>query len=220
MCNFLVWSYGTITSINWLEAIKALASVATAIIAFLALRNWQRQDKAKREAEFLDAFIEAVNTNITEMPKPITILEMAKIGMASYAPTFENGEQADIAVKGAIAYIHKEGERQAKHLLSVLEDIQPSTIKLRSLVAKGQVFKFKDYTKCQNAVEMLAWQLDRLEAFTAIIGSPTLNWEHPEVLTQLKDVMSIDPDDIRKKLKLSNVAVLEFAKDNYNHIYG
>jgi hypothetical protein len=54
MRDAAVWSLDAITSINWLEVIKALAPVATAVIAFLALKNWRRQDKAKREAEFLD----------------------------------------------------------------------------------------------------------------------------------------------------------------------
>jgi hypothetical protein len=57
MCDALVWSFDAITSINWLEVIKTLAPVATAVIAFLALKNWQRQDKAKREVEFLDALM-------------------------------------------------------------------------------------------------------------------------------------------------------------------
>jgi hypothetical protein len=136
----------------WLEVIKALAPVVTAFIAFSALKNWQRQDKAKREADFLDALIEAAHTYIAEMPKPITILEMAKIGMVSHAPTWENGEQADIEIKGAIAYIQKYGERDAKRLQEVLETVKPSIIKLRSLGAKGQVFKFDGYAKCWNAV--------------------------------------------------------------------
>jgi hypothetical protein len=50
MCDVLVWSLAAITAINWLEVIRALATVATAVIAGLALKNWQRQDKAKREA--------------------------------------------------------------------------------------------------------------------------------------------------------------------------
>ncbi|MFZ2872524.1 hypothetical protein [Zavarzinia sp.] len=62
MCDTLAWAVDAITNINWLEVIKALAPVATAIIAFIALKNWQRQDKAKREAEFLDALIEATHT--------------------------------------------------------------------------------------------------------------------------------------------------------------
>ena len=121
---------------NWLEIIKTLAPVATAVIALIALKNWQHQDKAKREAEFLDALIDATHTYIAEMPKPITILEMAKIGMESHKPTWESGEPADIAVKGAIAYIQKNGEREAKRLLEALEAVQPSVIKLRAFSEK------------------------------------------------------------------------------------
>lgn len=216
----LVWSFDTITGINWLELIKALAPVATAFIAFFALRNWQRQDKAKREADFLDALIEAAHAYIVEMPKPITILEMAKIGMESHAPTWETGEEADIAVKGAIAYIQKYGEDAAKRSLEVLEAVRPSVIKLRSLAAKGQVFKFAGYAKCRNAVAMLTWHFDRIEAFMAFIGSPTWNWEHPKVLKQLKDMMAIDPDEIRKSVQENNVVLLEFTSETYERVYG
>lgn len=209
-----------ITSLNWLEVIKAIAPVATAIIAFVALKNWQRQDKAKREVEFLDALIEATHTYLAEIPKPITLLEMAKIGMASHVKTGESGEPTDKAVKGAIAYIQKNGERDAKRLLEVLEAVQPSAIKLRSLAAKGQVFKFDGYAKCQNAIAMLTWHFDRLEAFISVIGSPTWNWEHPETLKLLTDMIAIDPDDIRENLRENNVVVLEYARKTYERIYG
>lgn len=220
MCDALVWSFDAITSISWLEVIKALAPVATAVIAFFALKNWQRQDKAKREAEFLDALIEATHTYIAETPKPITLLEMAKIGMKSHAPTRESGDEANKAVKGAIAYIQSNGEQDAKRLLGVLETVQPATIKLRSLTAKGQVFNFDGYAKCQNAVAALTWHFDRIEAFMAMIGSPTLNWENPEVLQNLKDVMAIDPDEMRKSVQDNNVVIIEFASGAYKRIYG
>lgn len=213
MLDALTWSFVAMTSIDWLEVIKALAPVATAVIAFLALKNWRRQDKAKREAEFLDALIEATHTYIAEIPRPTMILEMAKIGMASHAPTWEGGNEADIAVKGAIAYIHKDGEVQAKRLLEALKAIQPSVIKLRSLAAKGQMFKFNGYAKCQNAIAMLTWHFDRIEAFVAVVGSPTWNWEHPEVLKHLKDMMAIEPDEIRKSVQENNVALLEFSRE-------
>jgi hypothetical protein len=217
MCDALVWS---LDAIRWPETISALAAVATAIIALCALQTWRHQDKAKGKAEFLDALIEAAHTYIAEMPKPITHLEMARIGIHAHAPTWENGDQADIAVKGAIAYIQKNGEHDGKRLLEVLEAVQPSVVKLRSLAAKGQVFKFDDYAKCQKAVAVLTWHFDRIEAFMAVIGSPTWNWEHPEVLRHLKDVMAIDPDEIRKSIQENNVALLEFASQAYKLIYG
>jgi hypothetical protein len=39
MRDALVWSFGAIIAINWLEVIKTLAPVATAVIALWALKN-------------------------------------------------------------------------------------------------------------------------------------------------------------------------------------
>ena len=215
MMQALAWT----TNINWLEIIKTLAPVATAIIAFAALRNWQRQDKAKREAEFLDALVEGAHAYIAELPTPTTILEMAKIGMLSHAPTWEPGEESDIAVKGAIAFIEKDGERVGKRLLEALATTRPSVIKLRSLAVKGQVFSFSDYTKCQNAVAMLTWHFDRMEGFAAYISSPTWNWENPDVRERLKGIISIDASEMRTGVQNSHVALLEFGRVTYKRIY-
>lgn len=57
----------THAAINWLEVLRSLAPVATAGIAFAALRNWRRQDKAKRQPEFLDELIEATHTYFVEV---------------------------------------------------------------------------------------------------------------------------------------------------------
>ena len=220
MCEFLTRFVNALMSVNWLEVVKGLAPLATAIIAGLALRNWQRQDKAKREAEFLDAMIEATHTYIAEMPKPITLLEMAKIGMDSHVSTWESGDDKDKAVKGAIAYIQKTGEADAKRLLDVLESIQPSTIRLRSLTAKGQVFGFHGYTKCQNAVAILTSHFDRIEAFATVIGSPTWNWEHPEILKLLVNAMEMNPEEMRGSIRDNNVIILEFSRNVYKQVYG
>jgi hypothetical protein len=219
MRDFPVWSFDAITGINWLEVIKALASVVTAVVAFLALKNWQRQDKAKREAEFLDALMEATHTYIAEVSKLVTLLQMAKIGMTSHVPTWESGDEGDKAVKGTIAYIKDHGEQDAKRLEEVLEAVQPSIFELSALAAKGQVFKFDGYAKLQKAVDSLISHFDRMAAFAAVLGSPTWNWEHPAVLKLLKDAMAIDPDEIRRSNKENNLAVLEFAGETYKRIY-
>ena len=95
MCPFIAWSLNAMANISYLEIIKALAPVATTCIALVALRNWKRQDKAKREAEFLDSLIDIAHTYIAEMTKPTTLLRMAKIGMESHAPTWESGAQSE-----------------------------------------------------------------------------------------------------------------------------
>jgi hypothetical protein len=209
-----------VASFNWLEAVKTAAPVATAIIAFVALRNWQKQDKAKREAEFIDALVEAAHAYIADLPGPIQVLEIAKIGMASHAPTWQPGEDADIAVKGAILFIEKDGERVGKRLLEALVTARSSVIKLRSLAAKGQVFNFNSYENCQNAVRLLTWHFDRMEGFAAYISTSSWYWENPEVIESLKEIMSIDGGEVRRGIQDSYVALLEFARATYKRIYG
>lgn len=215
MCNELVWSLDPIASLPWLEIIKAAGPVATAIIALVALKNWQRQDKAKRQAEFLDQLTDAVHTFIAEMSKPVTLAQFIKTGMESHAPTWEGGDQS---MKGVIAYIEKHGKEESKRLLEALGAVQPATIRLRSLVAKGQMFRFVGYTKCQNAVLVLTSQFDRLEALMAFIGSPSWNWENTDVSSLVKK-FPIDTDEVQRSLKASNVVILEFVTATYGRIY-
>lgn len=220
MCDNLVWSFDAIKSINWLEIIKALGPYAAAFIGFLALQNWRRQDKAKRQAEFLDELIEAAHAYIAEIYQPVAQLHISKIGMESHVPTWEQGDEADKAVKGAIAYIQKRGEIDGKQLFDILGAMRPSTIKLRSLIVKGQVFKFREYAKCQNAINMLIWLFHRIEAYAGIIGSSTWNWENTKVLDRLREQIALDPNELKKYLEESNVAIIEFSRDNYKKIYG
>jgi len=163
--------------------------------------------------------IEATHAFIVEMHKPVAVLHSAKIGMISHVREWEDGDEGDKAVKGAIAYIDKRGAQDGKRLTAALDVVEPAVIKLRSLAAKGQVFKFRDYANCQNAVAQLTWHFDRLLSFTSMIESPTWNWEHPEVRGLLTKVMAIEPDDIRKSIGENDVAILGFARDTYERIY-
>jgi hypothetical protein len=215
MCDALVWLFDAITGLPWLAIMEAVALVATAVIAFLALKTWKRQDKAKRQAEFLDQLTDAAHTYIAEMSKPVTLVQFVAIAMKAHAPTWEGGDQS---VKGAIAYIEKRGVDDSKRLLEALAVVQPTTIRLRSLVAKGQVFKFQDYAKCQNAIKGLTWHFDRLETLTAFI-SPSWNWENPEVLSLLERIVAINADDIRKSFADDNVRLIEFVAETYGRIY-
>ena len=73
--------------------------------------------------------------------------------------------------------------------------------------------------ECQNAIAELTKHFDRIEAFIAIIRSPTWNWENPEVLRLLKNMMNINPNDIRENIKKNNIVILEFSRDTYKRLY-
>jgi len=209
-----------IAKFPWFEFIKTISSIATAVIAALAVRNWQRQDKAKREAEFLDALIETGNAYVSELSRPTTVLGIAKISMKAHAPTWEEGDSTEIALKGAIAFIKEDGERLGKTLFQELEVLKLSTVKLRSLATKGHIFRFNNYDKCQNSVKMLTWHFDRMQAFAAVIQSTSWNWSNPEIKKTLLDIMTIDPNEIRDDAMANNTLLITFARSTYEHIYG
>jgi hypothetical protein len=213
-----VWSFDVIAGLPWLQIIKALAPVATAVIAFLALKNWKRQDNAKRQADFLDQLTEAVHDFIGTMPTPVTLVQMIKIGMASHIPT-EEPKDGDPMVAGAIEYIERRGNEDAKRLLEALETSRPFQTRIRALAVKGNVFRFRDYETCKNAVTMLSWQFDRMQALAAFIRSSSWYWQNDEIITQLKKIMALDADDIRTQIGSYNAAIITYVSDRYSSLF-
>jgi hypothetical protein len=218
MCEAAAWLFEILANLRWPEIFTAAGTVALAVFAYRALAAWKGQERAKRETDFLSELADTVHSFIAEMSKPITFAKYIKIGMDSHTP---EGELEGGDVVGAITYIRKRGAEDSKRLMSVLEAIQPTTIRMQSLIAKGQVFKFDDYSKCYNAVRILAWHFGRLEALAAIIAYGDLNWNNPEVAKQLRNAMDIAADeDLENKLREQNVVVLAFFIEAYDRVYG
>lgn len=216
MCECLVW---IASNFRLTETITATASIATAVIAFLALQTWKKQDQAKVKSEFLDSLVESTHAFIAEIHKPIMLLEIARIGIKTHRPAFSGTDMAEVSPEGAVAYIKKYGDQHGKRMLEELGSIQPIVIKLRSLAAKGQVYKFDGYARCYNAVAVLTSHFDQLEAFTATIITPGMNWDNSEVLGLLKKVIAIDENEMRASVEKHNVELLEFARLAYEEIY-
>ncbi|MGE7206904.1 hypothetical protein ACQKJZ_14650 [Sphingomonas sp. NPDC019816] len=208
-----------LTTVDWLDVVRTAASVVTACLAYVALKNWRRQDKAKREAEFLDALIEATHAFIVDMAKPVTMVEMARIGMRSHGDDWDNQDENGAIAHGAVAYIDAWGERDSKRLFDALNEVRPGAIRLRSLGTKGQVFEFSNYRACHQAITSLVWQFDRIEAFAGMIGSTSWNWRNPHVRASLDKVLTITPGDLQQHLGSGNVAVLTFAQTTYRTLY-
>lgn len=207
-------------AVPWLEIVKTAAPVVTALIAFKALRNWQRQDRAKREVEFLDSLIDAVHLHVVEMQRPVQLLRAAKIGMASHVNSWEPGEAEERVVAGAIAYIRERGAEDGRRLREALVAIEPGVVRLKSLAVKGQIFPFSDYKHCHDAIAKLTWHFGRINAFNSVIENPTWNWKHEEVSSLLSKVMKIEPDEIMAELRAENSVIIAFVRDSYARIYG
>jgi hypothetical protein len=194
-----------------------MAPVATASIAFFALKNWKRQDKTKRQADFLDQFTEAVHDFIGAMRTSLARVQMIKIGMQSYIPM--EPKNNDPAIAAAIEYIDRRGDEDGKQLFEDLEGARPAATRVRALVTKGNVFKFRDYDKCEKASATLVWQFDAMEALAAFISNTTLYWQNDKIIGVLKKMMDIEPDDMRKQFGINNSEVITYVGETYGHLY-
>ncbi|MBF0293688.1 MAG: hypothetical protein HQL96_00745 [Magnetococcales bacterium] len=209
-----------IVKFDLLEVVKAFASVAMVGIAFSALRNWQRQDKAKREAEFLDSLIEAAQTYIAELYKHVKVLEISAIGVESLNISLLGCDMTEIISKYN-TYLQQCAQPEFKRLVDLIKVSQPSAIKLRSLETKGQVFKFDNYDQCRNAIAEITRHSDRFETFVIFMeSSQGWRWEHPKVQEYFKEVIAINYNEIRDSIIKNNNAIVEFARDTYALIYG
>jgi hypothetical protein len=187
-----------------------------AIIATIALTTWKRQIRAQKHIDFIDELTDTVHDFILLISGPLTSLKFAKIAIDSYSTTYKDTE--DLKNVGAIEFIKKEGNVTREGIQKQLGAVRPILSKMKSLVAKGQVLGIADYFKCQNACEMLEWSYNQIEAFSAIVGETTLNWKNPEVQRVLNKILSIDPEQIEKKLKEQNLEYILFAKQAYKNI--
>jgi hypothetical protein len=208
-----------LAGLPWLGIFRTLASVAVAFIAWRALRTWRQQEKAKRQTDFLDQLTETVHDFIGTMPAPVTMVQFIKIGMESHRP-MEQLKSRDSRVAGAIEYIERRGDEDAKRLSQVLEPARPIATRLRALATKGRVFKFQNYETCQNAVAILVWQFTRTQALATFMRNPNWYWENDEVVEQLKKLMTIEPSDIQSRLESSHAEIITYVGEVYGRIYG
>lgn len=107
----------------YFEAIGSVAAVVTAVIAYKALRSWQSQERAKRQAQFLDQLLDATHAFVIEVNKPIGHLRGAKIGMASHVESWADGDDEEKKLKGAVAYIEKRGEAPSGRMRKALASL-------------------------------------------------------------------------------------------------
>ena len=66
---------------------------------------------------------------------------------------------------------------------------------------------------------MLLWQHNRLQAVAAVIGSQNMNWDNPEVMKSIENMLTVDPDSVDQYIKESNLKFIGFVNENYTEIY-
>ncbi len=210
MCQFLI-------SIDWLKLLQTFAVLFTAFIAYGAINTWKRQAKAKKQTDFLDELTDTVHEYTQALSRPLEFLKFIYIGFESHrnlSPEPDNDKYPHI-----IAYIKSRGAEDSEKLWEHLKRGNDLVAKIESLVVRGQVYGFKNYGICHDSVKMLLWQHRRIQVVASMIGSPSLNWNHPKVIKGIENMLTVQPEDIEKHLKKYNINFIEFVDDNYKDIY-
>lgn len=210
MLEFLV-------SIDWLKVASTVATCCLAVAAFSALTSWKRQDKAKKQADFLDELADTVHEYIQSVARPNEHLRYVRIGFESYRNTVDAPDGT--LEQGAIAYIKRVGSSDCNRLWESLEPCMKLSAKINALVARGQVYGLRSYDSCRAATTMLVWQQQRLKVVASMLGNGNINWENPVVQNSLAKMLTVQPDDILNHLNENNAKFLSFVRDNYEKVY-
>ncbi len=207
----------TLLCLEWSKIIPSLASIITAFIAYNALNTWKEKEQANQKSKFIDIFIDEVHIFIAEIQPAVWAYKNIEISINTYNNADKTGSISNEAPYST--YITKNGVKDSEFLTTHLKKCTNHVSKIRSLLAKGQIYNFTDYHKCQDSSDLIIWQYDRLQAVASMIKNPNLHWENTEVQKTLGEALSQSSKDMENKLKENNILLLEFARKNYEKIY-
>lgn len=211
ICNALSW--------EWSKIIQSVASIITAVMAYKALTIWKQKVQANKKTEFIDTFIDEVHKFITLVQPAISNYKYIKMSMDTHNDTDKLNPVNNKPPQTYETYITENGTQDGDSLSTLLKECVNTMSKIRSLVAKGQIYEFIDYDKCQNASNLILQQHDRLIAVVNMISNQSLYFENPEIQKTLAKVLSQEPEEMENHLKEQNILLLEFARKNYAKIY-
>ena len=186
-------------SIDWLRAIEAIATILTLYVAYSALHTWKHQSKAQKQTDFLDGLTDKVHEYIQALSQSIHFLSTIHIRFESHKHF--NVEPDQNPHSHIIKYIELHGKEDSGTLLKHMSNSNDLFALINSLSVRGQAYKFKNYTACREAVNMLLWQHNRLQAVASVIGSQHMNWNNPEVMKSIESMLTVEPDSVNKYIK-------------------
>lgn len=217
MCEQLDWFFSALANVPWLELMKAAGPFATAGVAWVALRNWQRQDKAKREAEYLDLLVESAQNYLAALAAPIAQMSSLQAGLGFDQDKDQGQFDEDPESK---KLVRVQCEVVGGLIAQPMEKLLETQSKFISLVAKGAIFRFSRFDRLQAACGRLAFTSSLLEVTFDRVTDVSRGLDGPQLLGALKYVQSFSVDVARDNRTKANEEIMEFAKGAYKKIYG
>lgn len=210
-----VW--GWLSEQDWPAALEASAAVVTAVLAYKAIKIWRQQDSAAREADFLDKLVDEMHNFISQFSRPLAQLRVILISIRSHSP--REGTEDERLIEGVQAFIACDEGDSAAELIEALKSVQPSLIALQSLMAKGQVFGFRDYPAAYHNLLAIIQPYSRCQSVAEIIDRKHWNWQNDEVRRVALSTLKIDVDDVSNSIGRSNAAVIYCTNGWYRSLY-
>lgn len=201
--------------LDWTKVAGAVAQIGMMLVAVTALTAWKHQAKAKKQTDFLDGLTDAVHEYIQALAAPLQTFKFVHIAIESHS----GNSTAHGANAPAIEYIQRRGKEDSVELWEKLNKANEAIARINSLVTRGQVYDFQDFSSGTDSIRMLLWQHERIQAVAAMIGNPNLNWENPRVIETLEKALTVDPADIDTHLQKYDIQFIQFVVTNYRRIY-
>ena len=202
-----------ISKSDWIDILKILPSFVTATVAYCALRNWRRQERAKHVSSFLAELLQAALKVKHSMAKACSLVRLVQgcvIGALDEDAPSSKGKH----------YLQRYAKPDAARLKEILKDAEPARLKLEELVVQGNVYNFDQYEICRAAIQGVLRNIDMMELFLMMLDEDYDAADEKEAMRRLSFLQStnVKSDETSFNLRLNEI--LAYASRQYRSTYG
>jgi hypothetical protein len=190
--------------------VQGFCAVGIAIFAYRGLDSWKKQKRTDKHLDFLDTYIDAVNTFALEMFTPIAKTELIYMGIARCATSHD-----EVGMHlGTINFISQEGPSSGSQIKSELDRILPMVIKIESLKAKAKAMDLLKYEQCRDKTNQLLSAYEKLQHVASAL-TLDLKLEDPALKQAVDYVLSTSHKELKEELETSHSGLICELSKNY-----
>lgn len=207
---------------NLFDILTTAAGLIVAGSGIAAISVWKKQIRLDRNIKFIDELTDTLNEYVQSMGIIIDAYQYIFIGIRVYAKYSKDNNICDEKEKlyyGFTKYVKTRGQKERDQLNRYLFETKPIVSKLCSLSTKGQIYGFKNYTKCRFVLDRFIWIYNVSSSFSFNLGNTNAVWKNPEVKKLIMDLLDKDYEYLKNKLKNLHIEYLEYAREVYSDLF-
>jgi hypothetical protein len=207
---------GQITKSDWIEVLKSLPTFVTATVAYCALRNWRRQERAKHVSSFLAELLQAALKIKHSMAKACSLVSFVQKSIIDAldedAPSPE--------WRRSMQHLQRYAKSDAARLKEILKDAEPALLKLEELVFQGNIYNFDRYEVCRASIEGALRLVHVMELFLIMLDQDYETVDEEEAIRQIRFLQSPDVKTYETRFNSRLNEILDYASRQYRSTYG